>query len=227
MNRLAGPGMFTKPAQCGDDNIMNVFGGYPAPDKTAGYAQAARAGRLPSPPEVAPRPRNPDQTAARLINRFLLVFVTAWFGTVIVALVVFQNVPEDSKFSGLLPFVLAAWTVGGAVFFHRWWQRVGEVFLAEILAGYTTSPTGWNSFGLSPTLYRRWVTVQWDFSGLWVLDKDGVVVSEPDRTVRFPAGFYPSFLKGKEDCFLLWTGEMWAQEDRDYNEMIALRNKVL
>lgn len=133
----------------------------------------------------------------------------------VVIVVVMFGASQDGRLSwaGVGALLTAAVVCAGMLLWLL--KRWGEAQLAELAHGYTTSPIHLGQFWIgrrSGALFTSgWV--QWDWSGLWVLDRVGAVVSSPRPGVDGPPGFYPNARSG--DRWELWTGCMWTGVTRE------------
>ncbi len=174
------------------------------PSEVPGFAAAGAAGLLPvvprRPPSLVPGP-----TALHALHRYLWRaggLAVAWAAGLALL----------SAFDGGWVVVtrlgwMAVTVVGFLVVVRRLSSDVGEPYLRELAAGYTTLKldwgTLWNARPVGQTItYRQ----RWDYRGLWVLDGEGRVREEP-RPGAVPPGFYPS---PHDERLELWTGEVWA-----------------
>jgi len=90
-------------------------------------------------------------------------------------------------------------------------SRVGDVFLDELGAGFTTLPLTVGAFwGVNRREGANYME-PWDFRGVWVLDGHGEVRSAPDPAVD-PPGLYPS--PERPGQLQVWTGRTWARKFR-------------
>lgn len=101
--------------------------------------------------------------------------------------------------------VAAAGVIAMIVTTRRW----GRAQLAELQLGYTTTRfvLGRWWFAPAPDAPLTLGKIQWDWSGTWVLDPDGTVISAPSPDVD-PPGLYPS--PNRPGAVELWTGHQWS-----------------
>ncbi|PPK92261.1 hypothetical protein CLV92_1157 [Kineococcus xinjiangensis] len=99
----------------------------------------------------------------------------------------------------LVPFVLA-W---------RWGVAVGRRNIEELQHGYTTHVLTFGQFHIGGGSHVRDTDAgpPWDYSGTWVLHRDGRVKSAP-QPGHDPPGLYPS--PARPDAYELWTGASWT-----------------
>lgn len=177
----------------------------PGPPQVPGYAEARSRGLL---PRVATRPPEPlpGTPAGTLMARWTVVTIGGFAAFVTLGVVAGK--------AGVT--AAAAWlaiAAGGSGFLVTlWWLlgRVGDRFVAEIGAGYTTLVLDEGTFWMASL--RPWrngaIRVRWDCSGTWVCDRrSGLPVATPDLTV-LPPGSYPS--PHRADRWELWSGRMWT-----------------
>lgn len=114
---------------------------------------------------------------------------------------------------GLRSFLLFLASGGALVFVVHGLNRVGYRNVEELDHGYTTTKVASGSYfqTLSFRRSRQAGRVEWDYSGIWVLDVTGGVISAPDHRTD-PPGYYPSPNRPGE--FELWTGHAWAGDYR-------------
>lgn len=178
------------------------------PKHVDGYDAARSANRLPvvpmEPPAIAVRP-----TA----NSAIRVFVVK---SVVAAIVVFALIKAVSVASLPALVTTVLMLAIGLSFFpivFASMRTVGAQGLKELELGYTTLQLVVGAFTL--TVERRWYTIDfglpWSYEGIWVLDNNGKVLSEPNRDVD-PPGFYPS--PNRPGMFELWTGKAWSNQFR-------------
>lgn len=178
------------------------------PRQVDGFSAAQALGLL---PRVPPTPPALPRRTAR--NAFF-----TWAGSIVVGAVAWVRLASASAdalgrtlpVAGPVLLVLGSAAVFVLVFIRlRSW--VGDVFLDELGAGYTTLPLTIGAFwGVNR---REGVNYAepWDFRGTWVLDSRGAVRSAPQRDVD-PPGLYPSPERPGE--LQVWTGKVWARKFR-------------
>ena len=179
------------------------------PRQVDGFFAAQALGLLPQVPQAPPSPL-PRRTARRAFIGWLvsiLVGALAW--------IVFVSAcagPLNRLFpvAGPLLLVVGALAVF-ALLVVRLRARVGDAFLDELAAGYTTLPLIGGAFWGVNARGRLNYQEPWDFRGVWVLDGGGGVLSAPDRDVD-PPGLYPS--PERPGQLQVWTGTVWARKFR-------------
>jgi hypothetical protein len=102
---------------------------------------------------------------------------------------------------------LVSTAIGTAVVLMLW-ARVGRRSMQEFGSGYATfvMESGWFPWDRINRTDGDG-NLAWDYSGLWILDSTGRVVSEPRRDVD-PPGFYPS--PHRPGQLELWSGCVWT-----------------
>ena len=177
------------------------------PHKMAGFREARAAGLLPVVPALPPA-LLPGPSARQVFHRFLLRGAAA-VGAVLVLLRVLPGLglPAAWNLLAVAAGLLVWWLV------LRWWRQIGDRNAEELQHGYTTFVMQFGGFQRGER--RRWKGAHsrapWDYSGVWVLDGDGRVVSAP-RQDRDPPGFYPS--PSRPEAWELWSGVVWTGEYR-------------
>ncbi len=170
-----------------------------------GYREAAAASVLPAVPAEPPR-LLPGPTAQRLFHQFLWRIAAA-----VGALLLWLRVRGALDLPPLATLLdpLSAILVLGLIL--RWWRQVGVRNMEELQHGYTTFVMQFGAFQRGER--RHWrgahTRVLWDYSGTWVLDGNGGVITAPDRSADAP-GFYPS--PNKPGALELWSGLVWTGE---------------
>ncbi|WP_104434533.1 hypothetical protein [Kineococcus xinjiangensis] len=100
---------------------------------------------------------------------------------------------------GFVPFILTG----------RWWKAVGRRKIEELQHGYTTLTITFGQFHNGGGSHVRDTDAgpPWDYSGTWVLHRDGRVKSAPQPGYD-PPGLYPSPVR--RGAYELWTGASWT-----------------
>lgn len=177
------------------------------PRQVDGYFAARALGLLPQVPEVPPSPL-PRRTARRAFIAWLVSIVVGAVAWVLFASVFGGLINRFLPVAGPVLLMLGAAAVFVLLFVLPR-ARVGDAFLDELAAGYTTLPLTagafWGVNGRAGANYQD----PWDFRGVWVLDGSGVVRSTPDREVD-PPGLYPS--PERLGQLQVWTGTVWARK---------------
>ena len=176
------------------------------PRQVEGFAAAQTLGLLPRVSEVPPD--LPRRTARRAFIRWIVYLVLGAVGWAVLASTLARPLQRWSPVAGSALLVL------GALFlflFVRLRSQVGDVFLDELGAGFTTLPLTVGAFwGVNRHEGANYME-SWDFRGIWVLAGSGKVRSTPDRTVD-PPGLYPS--PERPGQLQVWTGMIWARKFR-------------
>ena len=175
----------------------------PRPRDVPGFSAAVAGGLTPRRPAAPPVPHGPTAHAA--LVRCGVVLAAA---ALLVVLVISAGPSDGGRASWAdIAAMLAATAVGvGAMCWAI--GRFRDALLAELAAGYVTTTFHQGMFwfvkGPGPKFGKD--VTGWDWSGLWVLTKDGAVVSAPDLAAD-PPGFYPS---PRPPGLELWTGSQWT-----------------
>ena len=179
------------------------------PRQVDGFLAARALKLLPQVPDAPPRPL-PGRTARQAFTTWLVSIGVGALGWILFASVFAGLLNRWFPLAGPVLLVLGAVSVF-VLLFVRLRARVGEVFLEELTAGYTTLPLTvgafWGVNGREGANYQE----PWDFRGIWVLDGRGTVRSAPDREVD-PPGLYPS--PERPGQLQVWTGTVWARKFR-------------
>lgn len=178
------------------------------PRDVPGYQRAVEAGVVRPPPRTTPG-LLPGRTAAQCFNRFLLQGA-AGVGAWLVVLAILNDYADGAV--AAIGTVLAGLALLGGVMASL--ARVGARVLDELSHGYTTLTLEFGTFWIGAL--RRWPRfghrVPWEYSGTWVLDNTGAIVSEPEPSNDAP-GLYPS--PNRPGALELWTGAVWSGDYRD------------
>ena len=178
------------------------------PRQVEGFSSARALGLLPQvPDEPPPLPR---RTARRAFY--------GWAGSIVAGAVVWAVLasataaPLGRALPVAGPVLLVLGSVAAFVLlFIRLRSWVGDAFLDELAAGYTTLPLTVGAFwGVNREEGANYAD-PWDFRGIWVLDGRGAVRSAPQRDVD-PPGLYPS--PERPGQLQVWTGKVWARKFR-------------
>lgn len=177
----------------------------PRPRDVAGFEAARAQGRTPLRPSAPPR--IVEGTTARQAFRHLVIVHAVAVAAIIGCLILLP----DNRIAGKYALAFFAVLTVAYVVLRASLRRFRAIFLDELQAGYTTQRFMQGLFwlprkggGLKPPVDD---VVGWDWSGVWVYDSDGNVVSAPDVSVD-PPGLYPSpHIAGTRE---LWTGYRWT-----------------
>lgn len=183
----------------------------PNPRQVDGFFAAQQLGLLPRVPEAPPSPL-PHRTARGAFVTWLVSAVGGAVAWALFASVLAGPIRRWLPVAGPVLLVLGAVAVF-VLLFLRPRARVGDVFLDELTAGYTTLPVAGGAFWGVNRRRREGINYQapWDFRGVWVLDGNGGVRSAPDREVD-PPGLYPS--PERPGQLQVWTGKVWTRKFR-------------
>lgn len=173
------------------------------PTDVPGYADHERRRLRPrvpaTPPPLTVRPSSASTGLHALFG------VPVFFAAFVIAL---ELVGDGGRVrpAGLLAFLA---TIGAALALLAWLvRRWGRALVAEIEQGYSTTRVTMGSWWIGePRNGRRLQGIQWDWSGLWYLDRSGRVKAAPLPTPT-PPGWYPS--PHAPERLELWTGHMWT-----------------
>lgn len=176
----------------------------PRPRDVPGYAHALANGVIrPVPPD--PPSLLPGTTAKTMATQLA---VAGGVGMVLFFVVASASDHAFSGDPGRRALVLGLSSLAVLVGIMLMLARVGRRNIEEFAQGYTTLQVNfgmfWPSAKLRSPQQRR---IPWDYSGLWVLDNAGRVVSAPTPNVD-PPGYYPS--PTRPDRLELWTGKQWS-----------------
>ncbi|MFT4035291.1 MAG: hypothetical protein QM679_06920 [Patulibacter sp.] len=190
----------------------------PNPLDVDGYRQALADRLLPAVAATPPRPL-PGRSAAAHFNRWLVLCVGTFGGSIAIGLVVAKSGATSPWLWLLVAAALTAALVGSASRLGR----VGDRLAAELQHGYTTHTITQGTYWL-PSLRRPFAAgprpVPWNYAGTWVLDDSGRPVGGvPDPTV-LPPGLYPSPRRPGE--FELWSGAAWTGNFRTQTQVEQL-----
>lgn len=180
------------------------------PREVPGFAEAAASGVVPARPSSPPRLLPGTSAHQALIHCGL-----ALAGAAVLVLTALALGPESGGQAswGAVALMLGATAVGiTAVVLAI--GRFRRALLRELEAGYVTTTfhqgTFWFANRPGPAVGND--VVGWEWSGVWVLNSSGEVVSAPDPNAD-PPGFYPSpHHPGRLE---LWTGAQWLGVYKD------------
>jgi hypothetical protein len=176
------------------------------PRKVADYARAFADGVVRPVPALPPT-LLPGRTANGMMRMFILSTVAwgaLWFALHSAAGRISST---HAGLRGPLLFVISS-----GVFFGVLAQvsRVGNRNVEEFARGYTTLRLQFGLLFYTGLTFKRSPREQrtpWNYSGIWVLDDHGRVLSPPDPGVD-PPGYFPS--PNRPGQFELWTGACWS-----------------
>ncbi len=157
------------------------------------------------------RPATPPSIDERPTAHEAFVRLAATLAASVAAMIICLISLPDDRVSGIGAIALGTIVAIGFVVTRTSLHRFRALFLDELQAGYATTTFTQGLFWLPVrgAGSRIWGddVIGWDWDGLWVLDTEGRVVSEPDLS-KDPPGLYPSpNLSGRRE---LWTGYRWT-----------------
>ncbi|PPK90833.1 hypothetical protein CLV92_1228 [Kineococcus xinjiangensis] len=177
---------------------------YLRPRDVPGYAEARAQGRTPQVP-VLPPPLLPGLTAHQMFVRALLKCAIVFPLTLVVIDLIAEPGPSGDTLPWLgLPVMMAPFVLA-----WRWGVAVGRRNIEELQHGYTTHVQVFGQFHIGGGSHVRDTDAgpPWDYSGTWVLLRDGRVKSAPQPGYD-PPGLYPS--PARPGAYELWTGASWT-----------------
>lgn len=180
----------------------------PRPRDVDGFTEAQASGATPAVPAHPPSSPLPEPTARALLHRLGYTLAAA----VAAALMTLLILPKpDGSIAPVTAIAIVVVLVIGGLLSRRVLVAFRSTLLDEMQAGYVTTTFQQGGFWLAhrdgPAYSPGRNVIGWEWSGLWVLDSAGAVVSPPDRTVD-PPGLYPSpHSPGERE---LWTGHQWT-----------------
>ena len=123
------------------------------------------------------------------------------------SLVVFGAFPRFALPSGVVAVTLLTTGIGWFIMLLRSLKRPAHRTLDEMMHGYSTLSSNMPNY--SSRSEHRWSEggPPWDYSGVWLLDRNFTVQSPPNRQFD-PPGFYPS--PHQVEQWELWTGVVWS-----------------
>ncbi len=177
----------------------------PRPRDISEFKVADSAGLTPA------RPSNPPGIKGRPTARRAFTRLAVTLGVAVGASILCLLLLPDSRIEGRGAIVLIVTMMFGFIATRSALDRFRTILVDELQAGYATFTFTQGLFWIPRRSSWRptWGddVIGWDWAGLWVLDADGNVVSEPDASVD-PPGLYPS--PNNPGHRELWTGHRWT-----------------